>query len=99
MSIILDGPDGDLISRADLIIKWNNTPEAERSNFIDTIMSAPTACRLDIMDIEIREAAGHSFSIHEKDAHIILEKRGIVIEHKDILDKLLGEDSIKYASK
>ena len=99
MRIILDGPDGDLISRAELIAKWNDMSAEERTNFIHEIEQAPTACRPDIMKVEVRESGGHSFSMPVADAFTIIEKLGIVIESKEKLDILLQEDCSRYASK
>lgn len=99
MRIILDGPDGDLISRAELIAKWNELNREQRKQFIREIEQAPTACRPEIMRAEVREAGGHSFSMLVADAFTIIEKLGIVIESKERLDAILQEDCSKYASK
>lgn len=98
MRITLDSPNGDLISRSALINKWVNMSDEDRKDFIQEIMLAPTACRPDIMNLEVREAAGHSLYVRENEAHMIIDKLGIVIEDKERLDSILRKDSSEYAS-
>ena len=99
MSIILDGPDGDLISRSALLELWDTLDTAQRAHFNDFILQAPTACRPDIMHIEVKEAGWHTFEIEEHEVHAILDGLGIVIKDKNKLDRMLGKDSSEYANR